>query len=206
MTGDTTTSQTVEHARQRWWRRGRRRWIVLAVVGLVACAALGAGVVIETRHRRVRQIEMLYDRHAGIYVNWRWSVDSDPGVYGRCVDLEYGLYDWGDRHPGLGDSVAMFLSRNIERCRRRLRSNLSPINEATTLGYTDDFFMDDAGFAVMMDAIRLTHERGCDTFRVFVYDDEKLSAARADADSLVARRMREAETLAHDLGVTLEWR
>lgn len=146
----------------------RDPWIL---IGIVAFTAVTAGVM-EYRHQQVRELESFGGKHRGVYFTWSWSVDTDPMFYGTCVEIEGWLYNRSE--------LGWHISRNIERIRRRFRSNFSPIDTFFVHDNGLRLFSEDEDFDVLRSALDLARSRGADELQFFGVDYDIPTEANRD--------------------------
>lgn len=174
----------------------RDHWVLLGIVGVAMIAA----AVMENRHDSIRAMELWGWRDRGVHFQWSWTVDSDPVLYGTCVKTERWLDDRGE--------VGRWLSTNIERVRRRFRSNFSRMDTVNLHDNGLRLLTEDEDFAVATGAVALGRARGADTLTFFAVDyDHAFNTDRDDLrypelnilterTDLVGRRARELVQLA----------
>lgn len=157
--------------------------------------------LMEYRHQRIRQIESTTG-HYGIYFDWSWTQDSDPTFYGQCVDLEWWLWNQGE--------LGRFTARNLERIRRRLRTNFSPIQSAWIYDQNAIYLSNEHEFELAIRAMHLAHSRGVTEITWEDYGWARHSSeplpleSKAERDDDIGKRAQDILELADRLDIEIK--
>lgn len=128
-----------------WYRRSFATRVAALCVVVLMPLFIG---IMEYRHSAVRDIESYRITSFG----WSWNANESK-FYDHCVELEYELWGYGE--------IGYWAGINIERIRRRLRSNFSSIDYVDIdTWYIQHIFESDEMYSYLVRSIHLGANRG----------------------------------------------